>query len=80
MCLSHKTLRGDKPYSSESRVGFRELLKEAGLSALPAFPPSLLQIINENFMRVLMQARLHNRNFKLLLLNFYIPLKDLKIP
>lgn len=50
MCLSHKTLRGDKPYSSESRVGFRELFKEAGLSALPAFPPSLLQIINENFM------------------------------
>lgn len=54
LCLPCKTRRVDKPHSNESRVGFRELLKGASLSTLHPFPPSLLQIINENFVITVM--------------------------
>lgn len=52
--LPCKTLRVDKPYSNESRGGSRELFKGASLSTLLPFPLSLLQIVNENFMIIVL--------------------------
>lgn len=54
LCLTCKALRVDKPYSNESSIGSGELFKGASLSACLPFPLSLLQIVNENFMIIVM--------------------------
>lgn len=60
---------------------FADIVKCSGCShCLINSEIKLHEIINENSMRVHMQARLYNLNFKLLLLNFCILLKGLNFP